>query len=155
MRKSSFGFWPVILVFAFVLLVSGCARVTEGAKCVAGVSTQALEDKRKEAIVKTFNCDYDTCYNKTKKILSNSGNYIYAESMKKQMIAIYLSFEDTTAIGVFFKIIDANNTQVEVSSASTYAKEYIAGKLFPAIEKALRPEEEKGQTDAKEDVGSK
>ena len=120
--------------------MSGCATITEGAKGIAGISTKSLEDSRKEAIVKTVNDDYQTAYNKAKEVLVNTGSYIYAEDTKKKMIAIYVTKEDTTPVGIFFKEIEANKTQIEVSSPSTYAKELIATRLF----KVLNPEEKKG-----------
>jgi hypothetical protein len=145
----------LICILSFLLLTSGCTMITETVKGVAGVSTKSLEENRKEALKKTFNCDYNSCYNKARKILTNIGTYIYSQSKKRQMIAVYVSQEDTTAVGIFFKSIDANNIQVEVSSPSTYAKEFIAGKLFSGLEKSLNLEDEKGQADAKQETGNK
>ena|SRR3989338_2579808 len=138
----SFVFWYsfVICHLSFVILMSGCATITEGAKGIAGISTKSLEDSRKEAIVKTVNDDYQTAYKKAKEVLVNTGSYIYAEDTKKKMIAIYVTKEDTTPVGIFFKEIEANKTQIEVSSPSTYAKELIAVRLFMI----LNPEEKKG-----------
>ncbi|MFH0763192.1 MAG: hypothetical protein V1925_04820 [Candidatus Omnitrophota bacterium] len=113
-----------------LLLLSGCATVIEGAKVVAGLSTEELEANRKGAIKKTFNCNYDTCYNESKRILTQKGVYIYAQDQEKKMIAVYLSETDTTPAGVFFKIVDDTHTQIEVASPSTFGKEYIAEKLF-------------------------
>lgn len=129
-----------ICVFLLAALISGCATIKEGAKCAAGVSTRVLEDNRKDAVKKQFNYDYNGCYAKVKEILTASGAYFYAQD--KNMLAIYVSREDTTPVGVFFMEIDAQNTEVEVSSPSTYAKEYISGKIFSGLEK------EKGKTDA-------
>jgi len=116
-----------------VVLISGCASLKETAKGMAGVSTKILEDGRKEAISKTFNYDYNTCYNKVELILKQTGSYMYAQDRKKSMIAVYVSEQDTTPVGIFFKEIDANNIQIEVSSPSTYAKETIAKSLFSAL----------------------
>ena len=137
----------IICVLSFVILMSGCAMIKEGAKGFAGVSTKVIEQSRKDAITKTFNYDYNTCYNKVKRILKERGSYIYAEDLKKQLLAIYVSEQDTTPVGLFFKKIDANNTQIEVSSPSTYAKEFIATRVSSALEKLLNPEEDKPQTE--------
>lgn len=110
--------------------LSGCAGIKETAKGVVGISTKSLEENRKDAIVKAFNYDYFTCYTKTLDTLRHIGAYIYIQDIKSHMIAIYVSEEDTTPVGLFFKDIDAANTQVEVSSPSTYAKEFIAAKIF-------------------------
>jgi hypothetical protein len=133
MQKSRL---PLILLpFTFYLLplISGCATAIEGTKGFLGISTKSLEEGRKAAIVKNFNFDYSTCYTKTKDILKQIKAYIYAQDINKRMIAIYVTNTDTTAVGVFFKEIDANNTQIEVSSASKYAKEIIAERLFAIL----------------------
>jgi hypothetical protein len=77
------------------------------------------------------------------------GAYIYAEDAKKKMIAVYISETDTTAVGLFFSPIDANNTEIKISSPSTYAKEFISKKVFFALDKALNPEKETYETDPK------
>ena len=135
-----------LLPFTFYLLpfLCGCATLQEGARGIAGISTKALEDNRKSALTRTFNYDYDSCYNEVKTILTHIGAYIYAEDLKKQMVAIYVSEEDTTPVGLFFKEMDGTHTQLEVVSPSTYAKEFIAARLFFALDKSLTPEEEEG-----------
>lgn len=137
--------WFVILMFGFwILNLLGCATVVEITKGIAGVSTKDLEENRESAIKKTFNYDYDTCYNKTKEILVKMGSYIYAQDPKKQMLAIYISETDTTTVGIFFTKIDSNKTQIEISSRSTYGKERIAKRVFSMLE-GLPESEEKSE----------
>lgn len=132
----NFKFYILVLSFAFLIFnFLGCASVKEMGKGIAGVSTNAVEKSRASAKAKTFNYDYFTCYTKTLDILKNIGSYIYAQDIDKHMIAFYLSPEDTTEVGIFFKETGAASTQVEVSSPSTYAKERIANTLFTALEK--------------------
>lgn len=126
-------YWIIGLLSYGAIGLWGCATIGETAKGIAGISTKALEDGRKEAIIKAFNYDYNTCYHKVKEALREKGSYIYAEDQKKQMLAIYVSKEDTTPVGLFFKEIDAANTQIEVSSPSTYAKEFIATRVSKAL----------------------
>jgi hypothetical protein len=118
-----------------LFFIYGCCGIKQTIKAVAGVSTKEVESSRKEAIAKDFNCGYTSCYNKVKSVLKKTGAYIYAEDSKKGMIALYLSEEDTTAVGVFFSQIDAANTKVEVSSPSTYAKELVWSKIISGLEK--------------------
>ncbi|MDP2943941.1 MAG: DUF3568 family protein [Candidatus Omnitrophota bacterium] len=129
----------------FAILASGCASIKDTVKCIAGVSTKVLEDGRKTAVKKTFNYDYFTCYTKTSEILKGLNAYIYTQDIKKQIIAIYVSQSDTTPVGFFFKEVDQNTTQIEVSSPSTYAKEYFSAKLFSALEKPVTIEKPVGQ----------
>ncbi len=130
--------------------LTGCAMLKESAKEVAGVSTKVLEEKRKGAIKKTFTYDFNVCYDKVKNTLKRIGCYIYAEDIKNKMIAFYVSESDTTDVGIFFEEIDASNTRVEVSSPSTYAKEFIAGTVF----KALGPQEKQAVSDAPKETQS-
>lgn len=125
--------------------LSGCATIKEVGKGVAGVSTQVLEDKRKDALKKSFAFNYNDCYDRVKEILKGTDNgeglgpYIYSADAKKKMIAIYLSPEDTTPVGIFFTEESKGSTLIEVSSPSTYAKEEIADIIFSRLNKRINP----------------
>lgn len=127
--------WLWVMGYGLWVSLVGCAAITECTKSIAGVSTKSLERARKDAIVKTVNYDYFTAYTKTLDILKQSNAYIYKQDIKKHLIAIYVSGEDTTPVGLFFKELEATRTQIEVSSPSTSAKELIAGKLFSNLAK--------------------
>ncbi len=157
------------LRFIFVLccLLSGCATIKEMGKGFAGVSTQVLEDKRKDALKKSFALGYNDCYAKVKDILAknilvkdglgkeDNAPYIYAEDPKKKMIAIYVSQADTTPVGIFFTEEAGGSTLIEISSPSTYAKEEIAGRIFTGIDQSLKPKiTEEKKTDVKEKTGN-
>ncbi|MFH0827445.1 MAG: hypothetical protein V1923_06170 [Candidatus Omnitrophota bacterium] len=136
---TRWGLWGAgCLVFG---ILSGCASMKEAARGVAGVSTKVLEEGRKNAIMETVHLDYATCFAKTLEALKKQGAYVYYQDMKKHMMAFYVSDEDTTPVGVFFKEIDAQNTQWEVSSPSNHAKELFAKHLSSAF----NPKEEKGK----------
>ncbi len=140
----------IMLLGISVIGLSGCETVREGVKGFLGVSTRSLEEARKDAIIKTFNYDYATCHKMTLDILKRMHAYIYAQNTKKHMVAVYVSKEDTTPVGLFFKEIDATNTQIEVSSLSTYAKEFISEKVFSVLENKVTLEELEAQINAKE-----
>ncbi len=140
----------VIFTLVFVILISGCSSLKEAFRGFRGVSTKILEEGRAQAIVKTFNYDYFTVFTKSLDSLKIMKSYVYAQDVKKHMIAIYVSEEDTTPVGIFFKETGASSTQVEVASPSTYAKEIISAKLFKAL--GTEPEasqKKKGEIDAK------
>ncbi|MFC1804462.1 hypothetical protein ACFLZ3_01380 [Candidatus Omnitrophota bacterium] len=124
------------------LTLAGCATLKEWGKGFAGVSTKVLEDGRDEAISMKFNADYDTCLKKSEEILARIGTYTYARDASKQMIAVFLSEEDTTPVGVFFSKFDEKSTLIEVSSPSTFARETISTKLFSFLEKWLVAQEQ-------------
>lgn len=134
-KIKNFVFCIAILIFGFWSLnfLTGCASTKEIAKGIIGISTKETEKSRADAIKKTFNYGYKDCYDRVLEALGRIGVYIYAKN--KDMVAVYVSETDTTCVGIYFKQLDANNTLIEVASASTYAKELISRKLFSALEK--------------------
>lgn len=141
----------IITCYLLSTVLLGCATVKEVAKGFAGVSTQVLEEKRKDALKKSFALDYNSCYVEVKDILKEKGkeSYIYADDVKKKMLGIYLSETDTTPVGIFFTEEAKGQTLVEVSSPSTYAKEYIANRIFTGIDVLLKLNSEEKKADAK------
>lgn len=136
----------IIVGYLLITVLSGCATIKETAKGFAGVSTQVLEDKRQDALKKSFVLDYNACYVKVKDILTEdpldtgvARPYIYSEDSQKKMIAIYLSETDTTPVGIFFTENDGANTTVEISSPSIYAKEEMAKIIFTGIDALIKP----------------
>lgn len=130
----------IFLVSSFWLLVTlaGCAAITEGLKGFLGISTRQLEIGRQSAIVKNFPYDYFSCFTKTLDTLKGQNSYIYKQNIRQKMIAIYLSEQDTTPVGIFFQEIDASHTRLEISSPSSSAKELIAQKLFSTLEEKAK-----------------
>lgn len=139
--KSNLRFILVVSGCLLSAVLSGCATLKEAGKGFAGVSTQVLEEKRKDVLKKSFALDYNGCYAKVKEILNQKGkeSYIYAEDPKKKMIAIYLSSTDTTPVGIFFTEEAGASTLIEISSPSIYAKEEIANRVFTGIDTLLNP----------------
>ncbi len=149
--KSAGQSISVIIIFLLGLSLAGCARVGEGLKCVAGVSTQVLEDGRKDALKEVYPYDYQACWDKIKKALVAQGAYIYAQDKKKGMIAIYVTETDTTSVGLFFTQADSTHTQVEFTSPSSDAKERIIKRIKVGLDdlehnRKTRPPDEKKES---------
>ena len=122
-------------VCALILLgVCGCETIKEGCRGFLGGSTKVLEEGRANAVSKEFAFDYASTYAKTKKALDDIGSYVYREVASEKLIAVYLSEEDTTPVGIFLTPIDAGTTRVEVASPSTFGREYISKKIFLRLE---------------------
>ncbi len=149
--KTAKRYIGIILLGYWVMALSGCHTLEEGTKGFLGVSTRSLEEARGKAITQTFNYDYATCYTMTRDILKTMKTYIYSQGMKKHMIAVYVSQRDTTPVGIFFKETDAANTQVEVSSLSTYAKEFTSKRIFSVLDKKMTLQELEAEANAKEE----
>lgn len=155
-------YWNRFFLLAICCLLSavlsGCATVKEMGKGFIGVSTQVLEEKRKDALKKSFVLDYDGCYVKVKEILKGNvkekESPIYAEDAKKKMIAVYLTQIDTTPVGIFFTEEPGGNTLIEISSPSIYAKEEIANRIFTGIDELIKPKVEEKKINVKEKSGN-
>ena len=141
--KKNKSFLLVVIFYLISSVLTGCATVKEMGKGFIGVSTQVLEEKRKDALKKSFFLGYDACYVTVKEILKGNEKEeespIYAEDAKKEMIAVYLTSTDTTPVGIFFTEEKKNKTLIEVSSPSIYAKEEIAKKIFTGIDELIKP----------------
>jgi hypothetical protein len=92
------------------------------------ISTKEIENVRDEAIVRIVDSDYSNCYKKVEDKLSSIGSYIYAK--RRNLIAVYISKEDTTPVGVFFKRIDDTKTELSIASPAEDTKEYLALEIF-------------------------
>ena len=144
--KKSTRFVVTVVCCLLPTVLLGCVTVKEMGKGFRGVSTQVLEQKRKDALKKSFALGYNDCYVKVKDLLKpqdllslkDKEPYIYAEDLKKKMIAVYLSPTDTTVVGIFFTEELGGNTLIEISSPSIYAKEEIANRIFIGLDKLIK-----------------
>jgi hypothetical protein len=128
--------YGAMFLSAVLLFCAGCGiGMKESLRGAAGISTKVLEDNLSGASVKEFNQDYNAVYSRAREIIAEIKAYIYAEDKSRNLIAIYVSDEDTTPVGIFFKEIDKTKTRVSISSPSSYAKELISGKIFSGLEK--------------------
>jgi hypothetical protein len=121
MRKA----WIIFLLFPFL----GCANLKEMGRGFLGISTKVLEEKRNEAKVLVLNYGYFSSYRKVLDKLKENKSYIYKKT--QDLVALYLSEEDTTPVGIFFSELDKEKTKLEISSPSSLAKE----KIFDLLSK--------------------
>ena len=149
-------FISVSVGYLLIMVLSGCATVKEMGKGFLGVSTVVLDQKRKDALKKSFALGYNDCYAKVKDIFNSKDkeSYIYAEDPKQKMMAIYFSSTDTTPVGIFFTEETGTNTLIEISSPSTYAKEEIAHRIFTGIDELIKPKVEEKKINVKEKSGN-
>ncbi len=164
-------FVSIAVCYLLIMVLSGCATVKEVGKGFIGVSTRVLEEKRKDALKKSFARGYNDCYVKVKDILNTKDkeSSIYAEDLEKKIIAIYLSPTDTTPVGIFFTPLEVApraaglltglteetgaSTLIEISSPSIYAKEEIAERIFSGLAPAS-PNQKENKADVKEEAGN-
>jgi len=124
MKKYSF----LVLVF----FLYGCGHITEFTKQIWGSSTKAVEGARSDASVKSFNCDYEACFDAVVKIAKeNEVNIFINEKKKSRLVLMGIpGAVDTTEVGVFFLTFNPQETKIEISSLSLLAKEKAAEIIF-------------------------
>ncbi len=170
----------VCVIFIFVLLcLGGCAFIQETGKTLWGSSTRALENARKEALVKEFFCPLETCYNMalelTKSRPTEEAEVLAENSPEDLSLAeeqeIYVLFLEnrrehffvvmgvpgsvnTTEVGVFFSVVREDRVRVEISSLSSYAKARVAHVVFSYLAKTLNPEPGYSSGNTHESVGT-
>ena len=127
------------LIGLFILVSAGasCAVIqTDVFKTLFAVSTRELEELKKDALVKIFDYDYKTCYEKTLALVEKMPDTeIYAK--EGDVIAVYCVSFNSTPAGIFFEKVDASHTKVLISSASSRAKDWVASNVFS--EKVQKP----------------
>ena len=64
------GFISIAVCYLLIMGLSGCTTAKEMGKGFMGVSTQVLEQKRNDALKKSFALGYNDCYAKVKDILA-------------------------------------------------------------------------------------
>ena len=51
-----------VFLYCFIIVLAGCARLTEPVRVIWGSSTEALEHARVNALSKTYACSFSECY---------------------------------------------------------------------------------------------
>jgi len=138
--RDKFLFFQVVAIPILFIVVSltGCASLKEGVKGFLGISTKKLYELRGQGIKRTFDFSYADAFSETKAILKRNGSYIYCEDKKSGLLALYVSEEDTTVVGVFLSEVGPRQTHLEVVSLSTSAKELIAQRIFSGLQEKFQ-----------------
>ena len=144
--KSQIRFGVIFLLLCFW----GCAPIQEAGRTLWGSSTRALEKSRDEALIQSFNCSLDACYD-TALELTGQGQQpaspppaelslgqaqdtfvLFSEDRRVHLFVVMgvPGSINTTEVGVFFTSVRADVVRVEVASLSSYAKTRVADALF-------------------------
>jgi ABC-type Fe3+-hydroxamate transport system substrate-binding protein len=132
------GFSQVCIAAFLCAAAAGCAGFNETCRGIAGTSVKILEDKRAEAVTRTFESDMNTVSGKIEQALEKMNAYVYARENDGRLIAVYVSESDTTPVGIFMTQ-EAGGVRVEVSSPSGYAKETVAQNIFAEFDAKPKP----------------
>ena len=129
----------IAALFAILFYISGCAAL----KVSLGTSIRALEEEKTRQS-KVFDKDVTYCYKTTLEALKKWQANAFIVSENRYIIAtrldnIFKSCIDTTEVGIFFKTLETNKTQVDVSSLNYQLGQFVADNLFKYIENPEAP----------------
>ena len=131
--KSIEKFFTVIFLMS---AVSGCAVVMEPFRILWGSSTRALEQARAQAVSRTYNCDFDACYDAVLKIAKETKYVIFInDRLQERIVVVGIPGNvDTTEVGIFFSEVKKSQVKVDISSLSSTAKEKAAQVIFEGLD---------------------
>ena len=134
----------LILIFP---VFSGCANLKEAGHIIWGNSIKAMEDARGDAEKRTYYCGFDACFdavlNMAKKDQGvnppeeDNGifNVFSKNPVKGYIVVMGIDGNiDTTEVGIFFVELGKETIRIEISSASTSAKENVSSLLFKRMD---------------------
>lgn len=128
-------------VLALVLL-GGCLSCREATRGFLGISTRELERLKPFGLSRQYGLGDAASRQAVEKALSGMGAYVYSRDGKKRLIAVYVSEQDTTPVGIFFEPAQDDGTRVTVSSPSTFAKELVSAAVFAGLDRAMQQPDE-------------
>ncbi len=134
--KIKITFWVIVLSTLLSAGVLYAARPADVFKGFFAISTRELEELKSSALVKIFEYDYETCYEKTLALVEKMPDTkIYVQ--ERGVIAVYCVALNNTPAGIFFEKVDESHTKVLISSPSSMAKDWVASNVFS--EKIQKP----------------
>ena len=126
----------ISIILLIALSLSGCASsVSNIPASLAGINIRDLEGARADGRIETVPLSYDDAYNKVTDIITDNKLVVFRTSKKDQYI-VFIGLPkqtNTTRVGVFFKPISDNSTEITVSCLSDTALAKAAALVFSQI----------------------
>lgn len=135
----------VLLLILTVFLCSSCETIIEIPKTILGTSTRGLEKARINSVSRVYTCAYSDCYqaildmarlDEKMRPVNEDGFFNIFQHDRIKGIIVVMGIPgnvDTTEVGIFLTVLDANNVKVEVISKSTSAKKKVAKVVFDEL----------------------
>ena len=125
-RKGCMKYSFMLVLSASLLLMfsaAGCAGFRTDITALAGTNIHDLEKAKAYGIKKTVNLGFDTAFMKIKDISNGNGLTVYqSDSKSGYLVVMGLNRQnDTTRVGIFLDPVDAEHTEITLSSLSTTA----------------------------------
>ncbi len=129
------------LIAALLILIIGCGPL-EIARLL-GVGTRQFIEKGKINL-EEIEADISTCYKETFEVLQEMGAKPYRGNVGRKFIVAFGFHKsygrkciNTTEVAFFFRELEENKTQVEISSLNYGLSDFIAKKIFSKLKKRI------------------
>ena len=128
----------IILIGASSL--SGCCSIKNLPDYIAGTYVKQPEEGTPGRYIETFDYPYPICFEKVIDTLKELGVPVRYKSMRKRMILawyfnkIYGRTIDTTKVGIYFKKITSEKTQVDVACGNYGLAKFASEKIFQELQ---------------------
>jgi uncharacterized protein YceK len=122
-----------------IIFLSGCSSLRNLPDYIAGTYVRQPEEGTAGRYIKIIDLPYSACFDKAEGALKEMGASIRYKNRKKHTILawyfdkIYDNCIDTTKVGVYFKEISPEKTQVDVACGNYGLAEFAATKLFEKL----------------------
>jgi len=129
----------IILIGASSL--SGCCSIKNIPDYIAGTYVKQPEEGTPGRYIETFDYSYPICFEKALGTLKELGVAVRYKSVKKRTIlawyfdGIYDRTIDTTKVGIYFKKITPEKTQVDVACGNYGLAKFASEKIFQGLQK--------------------
>lgn len=129
-------FFVLILLGLIYVFNFGCAKIIEPVQKVWGSSVEMLQEARKDAVSKVYDCPYEKCFSEIINILEEEDAQIFVQNKAKGIIVV-MGIKKTVAtseVGVFLTKLEEAKTKIEISSGSPKAKRITSEILFAGLD---------------------
>ncbi len=128
------------IIFCCVL---GCSHLQEKAKVVWGSSTKALEEARINGERHSFPCTVQMCFDQAVVAVRGVSYDIFINNPTHHVLVVMgvPGSIKTTEVGIFFEVIDDNETLVQVASLSHRARRVVAATVFEHLKEVYHVSE--------------
>lgn len=126
----------IVFLITALILVAGCASISEITKSSWGSSTRALQNARADAVSRVYECQYDICFEQVRGVLGEEEISIFISDLEERlMIAMNIPLcVSTTEVGIFFVQEAEDKIKIEISSLSPKAKRIASELIFLALD---------------------
>ena len=148
MKIQKTYFFNILIGIFLVFLLLGCHGRGHLIGYTLGTYVSQPEEGEEGRHSETFDCAWEDCYQDVQDVLKDMDVLIFHRDKRRKMISamyfdkIYKNCIDTTEVGIFFKEIEQDKTQVDVACGNYDLAEFASEKIYLGLSEKLSGIEE-------------